>query len=179
MVGQSHGVQNMSFLNTTVGIPGRGHGSGDRTYGVSDVLQVSTLLGCYAFGHHLVETVGIDFDIAVEQFQHHTYGSKKNQDGTDDDAAGDLPCFRVGGNGNGRFLYDDHDGSSHTYRPPALPKSAVLYSGAMTWSRYRSLPHRYRFKPCAGYLMSSNSEGSICKASMNSAGLICPGLNRN
>ena len=33
-------------------------------------------------------------------------------------------------------------GGSPPHRPPAFPKSADLYSGAMTCKRYRSLPQR-------------------------------------
>ena len=65
------------------------------------------------------------------------------------------------------------------YRPPAFPKSAALYSGAITCKRYRSFPHLNRQTPRSGNLMRSNSDSSSCSASMYSRGLMLPALNRN
>ena len=95
-----------------------------------------------------------------------------------DDAANGFQCFFVCQNGNGNFLQGGGYRCTHQ-RPPALPNIAALYSGAMTCKRYRSLPQRYRQVPLSGYLISSNSDGSTCKASIYSLGLICPALNRN
>ena len=128
--------------------------------------------------HDLLEAGFVKLDVAIQDTDDCHYRQADENNDSEKDAAHGFQSLFVRQDGNGYLL----QGSAYRYahqRPPALPNMAALYSGAITCSKYRSFPQRYRQVPLSGYLMRSNSDGSTCKASIYSLGLHCPALKRN
>ena len=169
VVVQGEGKEGLCLLNTEGVVACVRHGG----FHVGPALNRHGLL----LGDHLMESVGVDVHAAVEDSDQRHYRHNDDDNNAEDDAAYNLEGFLVRKDVDGYLFESCRYRRAH--RPPAFPKMADLYSGAMTCKRYRSLPHRYKQVPRSGYLISSNSLCSTCKASIYSFGLICPALKRN
>ena len=166
---QGEGKQRLCLLNTEGVVACILHGG----FYIRPALNRHGLL----LGDHLMESVGVDVHAAGEDSEQRHNRHNNDDNDAEDDAAYNLEGFLVRKDVDGYLFESCRYRRAH--RPPAFPKMADLYSGAMTCKRYRSLPHRYRQVPRSGYLISSNSLCSTCKASIYSFGLICPALKRN
>ena len=127
------------------------HGIFNFCHGVFLTPQQLNILRQQVRFHILLQTRGIDCEVTAEYRHHKTVGSSM---ATTPPSTANRMLFSTFGSVRMavRIFFSAAPTVALIYRPPASPNSVCLYSGAITFSRYRSLPHRYRQVPRSALL---------------------------